>query len=173
MTTLDQELLDVALTGLTNQKVIVDNTSKTVKTLDSSLSKLTAKTAKDLAGLGSKLDAVQAEMQSTVISEMSKIPIPKDGVDGKSITGPKGDTGASIIGPVGPSGKDGKSIVGKQGIPGKSVKGEAGKDGKDGKSIKGDKTGALIIHGEHVSIDTEWDLSLVELKLLHQYTLFV
>ena len=33
------------------------------------------------------------------------------------------------------------------------------------KSIKGDKTGALIIHGEHVSIDTEWDLSLVEFIL--------
>ena len=30
------------------------------------------------------------------------------------------------------------------------------------KSIKGDKTGALIIEGEHVSIDTEWDLEMVE-----------
>ena len=33
------------------------------------------------------------------------------------------------------------------------------------KSIKGDNTGALIIKGEHVSIDTEWDLSLVEFIL--------
>jgi CMP-N,N'-diacetyllegionaminic acid synthase len=30
------------------------------------------------------------------------------------------------------------------------------------KSIKGARTGALVIDGEHVSIDTEWDLALVE-----------
>ena len=33
------------------------------------------------------------------------------------------------------------------------------------KSTKGDKTGALIIQGEHISIDTEWDLKLVEFIL--------
>ena len=33
------------------------------------------------------------------------------------------------------------------------------------KSIKGKRTGALVIEGEHVSIDTEWDLALVELIL--------
>ena len=33
------------------------------------------------------------------------------------------------------------------------------------KSIKGNKTGAYIIHGNHISIDTEWDLSLVEFIL--------
>lgn len=29
-------------------------------------------------------------------------------------------------------------------------------------SIKGQRTGAFIVEGEHVSIDTEWDLALVE-----------
>lgn len=31
------------------------------------------------------------------------------------------------------------------------------------KTIKGNKTGALVIPGNHVSIDTEWDLSLVNI----------
>ena len=35
----------------------------------------------------------------------------------------------------------------------------------DKKSIKGDKTGALVIKGEYISIDTEWDLDLVEFIL--------
>jgi CMP-N,N'-diacetyllegionaminic acid synthase len=35
----------------------------------------------------------------------------------------------------------------------------------DHRSIKGKRTGALIIEGEHVSIDTEWDLALVEVLL--------
>jgi CMP-N,N'-diacetyllegionaminic acid synthase len=33
------------------------------------------------------------------------------------------------------------------------------------KSIKGGRTGALIVAGEHVSIDTEWDLALVDFIL--------
>jgi CMP-N,N'-diacetyllegionaminic acid synthase len=32
-------------------------------------------------------------------------------------------------------------------------------------SIRGQRCGALVIEGEHVSIDTEWDLALVELLL--------
>ena len=32
-------------------------------------------------------------------------------------------------------------------------------------TIKGQRTGALIVEGEHVSIDTEWDLALVEFVL--------
>ena len=32
-------------------------------------------------------------------------------------------------------------------------------------SIKGPRTGALVVDGEHVSIDTEWDLRLVEFIL--------
>jgi CMP-N-acetylneuraminic acid synthetase len=35
----------------------------------------------------------------------------------------------------------------------------------DKKSIKGDRTGALVIQGNHISIDTEWDLDLVEFIL--------
>ena len=35
----------------------------------------------------------------------------------------------------------------------------------DQKSIRGKRCGALIVEGEHVSIDTEWDLALVELLL--------
>ena len=35
----------------------------------------------------------------------------------------------------------------------------------DKKSIKGDKTGALVIKGDHISIDTERDLDLVKLIL--------
>lgn len=35
----------------------------------------------------------------------------------------------------------------------------------DYKSIKGDRTGAYIVEGEHVSIDTEFDLELVEMIL--------
>ena len=33
------------------------------------------------------------------------------------------------------------------------------------RTIKGARTGALVIDGEHVSIDTEWDLALVEWML--------
>lgn len=36
---------------------------------------------------------------------------------------------------------------------------------KDQGSIKGRKAGALVIEGEHVSIDTEWDIALVEFVL--------
>jgi CMP-N-acetylneuraminic acid synthetase len=35
----------------------------------------------------------------------------------------------------------------------------------DKQTIKGDKSGALVIKGEHISIDTEWDLELVEFIL--------
>ncbi len=35
----------------------------------------------------------------------------------------------------------------------------------DQRSIKGTRTGALVVEGEHVSIDTEWDLALVEFLL--------
>jgi CMP-N,N'-diacetyllegionaminic acid synthase len=37
------------------------------------------------------------------------------------------------------------------------------------KSIKGNKTGALIIEGGHISIDTKWDLSLVEFILSNKH----
>lgn len=37
------------------------------------------------------------------------------------------------------------------------------------KSIKGTRTGALVVPGHHVSIDTKWDLSLVEFILSRQY----
>jgi CMP-N,N'-diacetyllegionaminic acid synthase len=33
------------------------------------------------------------------------------------------------------------------------------------RSIKGKRSGALVVEGEHVSIDTEWDLALVEFLL--------
>jgi CMP-N-acetylneuraminic acid synthetase len=36
------------------------------------------------------------------------------------------------------------------------------------KTIKGRRTGALVLEGHFVSIDTEWDLSLVEFILSHQ-----
>jgi len=36
------------------------------------------------------------------------------------------------------------------------------------KSIKGDRTGALVVDGEHVSIDTETDLMLIEFVLSHK-----
>jgi CMP-N-acetylneuraminic acid synthetase len=35
----------------------------------------------------------------------------------------------------------------------------------DQRSIKGKRAGALIVEGEHVSIDTEWDLALVDFIL--------
>ena len=35
----------------------------------------------------------------------------------------------------------------------------------DQQSIKGKRGGALVIEGEHVSIDTEWDLALVDFIL--------
>ena len=35
----------------------------------------------------------------------------------------------------------------------------------DGQTIKGAKTGAYVIEGMRVSIDTEWDIELVELIL--------
>lgn len=35
----------------------------------------------------------------------------------------------------------------------------------DQRSIKGKRTGALVVEGEHVSIDTEWDVALVEFIL--------
>jgi len=36
----------------------------------------------------------------------------------------------------------------------------------DDKSIMGEKTGAYIVAGDHTSIDTEFDFSLVEMILL-------
>ena len=30
------------------------------------------------------------------------------------------------------------------------------------RTIKGRRSGALVVDGEHVSIDTEWDIALVE-----------
>jgi CMP-N,N'-diacetyllegionaminic acid synthase len=38
----------------------------------------------------------------------------------------------------------------------------------DQRTIKGKRTGALIIEGHHISIDTEWDLELVEFLLARQ-----
>jgi CMP-N,N'-diacetyllegionaminic acid synthase len=35
----------------------------------------------------------------------------------------------------------------------------------DQRSIKGQRSGAFVVEGEHVSIDTEWDLALVEFLL--------
>jgi CMP-N-acetylneuraminic acid synthetase len=35
----------------------------------------------------------------------------------------------------------------------------------DQKTIKGERTGAYVVSGEHVSIDTEWDIEMVELLL--------
>lgn len=37
------------------------------------------------------------------------------------------------------------------------------------KTIKGRHTGAYVVHGEHVSIDTEWDIALVEFVLVHRH----
>ena len=39
------------------------------------------------------------------------------------------------------------------------------------KSTKGENTGALVIKGEHVSVDTEWDLKLVEFILSNNSTI--
>lgn len=39
-------------------------------------------------------------------------------------------------------------------------------------SIKGRKAGAYVVEGEHVSIDTEWDLELVEFILAREATKF-
>jgi CMP-N-acetylneuraminic acid synthetase len=36
---------------------------------------------------------------------------------------------------------------------------------KEQRTVKGARTGALIVEGEHISIDTEWDLALAELML--------
>jgi CMP-N-acetylneuraminic acid synthetase len=36
-------------------------------------------------------------------------------------------------------------------------------------SIKGKRTGALVIEGDHVSIDTEWDLALVDFILARRH----
>ena len=38
----------------------------------------------------------------------------------------------------------------------------------DQHTIKGARTGALIVEGEHISIDTEWDIALVEFLLAHR-----
>ena len=38
----------------------------------------------------------------------------------------------------------------------------------DQRTIKGKRAGALVIEGHHVSIDTEWDLELVEFLLAHR-----
>jgi hypothetical protein len=32
----------------------------------------------------------------------------------------------------------------------------------------GARTGALVLAGDHISIDTEWDIELVEFILAHQ-----
>lgn len=38
----------------------------------------------------------------------------------------------------------------------------------DQKTIMGKRTGALIVKGHHISIDTEWDLALAEFIFLHR-----
>jgi CMP-N-acetylneuraminic acid synthetase len=38
----------------------------------------------------------------------------------------------------------------------------------DQRTIKGARTGAFIVEGEHISIDTEWDIALVEFLLSHR-----
>jgi CMP-N,N'-diacetyllegionaminic acid synthase len=38
----------------------------------------------------------------------------------------------------------------------------------DQRSLKGDRAGAFVVDGHHISIDTEWDLELVELILARQ-----
>jgi CMP-N,N'-diacetyllegionaminic acid synthase len=38
----------------------------------------------------------------------------------------------------------------------------------DQKTIKGAKTGAYVVAGEHVSIDTEWDIELIEFILARE-----
>jgi CMP-N,N'-diacetyllegionaminic acid synthase len=39
------------------------------------------------------------------------------------------------------------------------------------RTIKGARSGALIIDGQHVSIDTEWDLAMIEFILAHPHLL--
>jgi CMP-N,N'-diacetyllegionaminic acid synthase len=39
----------------------------------------------------------------------------------------------------------------------------------DQRSLKGNRAGAFVVDGHHISIDTEWDLELVELILARQH----
>ena len=122
---LNEELLEVALEALAKHKVSIDDIKTT--------SRSDRQTAKEShKAVNKRIETLNTAMVDTVQSEMSKIPIPKDGIDGsdgKSIKGDPGKDGKSI---QGKPGKDGISIQGKPGRDGKSVKGEPGKAGKDG-----------------------------------------
>ncbi len=126
---LDKELLEISLEALAKHKNKIEITNKSVKSLERLMSKTIDGLDENASKLDIQLSELNKNMKSSVKSEMSKIPIPKDGIDGKSVKGIPGKDGKSI---QGKAGKDGISIQGKPGKDGKSIKGEPGKPGKDG-----------------------------------------
>ena len=113
---MSEELLEIAFEALAKHKVALDEI-KALSTEDRDLGK------KSQESIDKRIAKLSEAMIESVRSEMSKIEVPKDGIDGKSIKGEKGD---SI---VGPAGKDGKSVTGAKGID--------GVHGKDGIGIVG------------------------------------
>jgi len=128
----DTELLEVSFEALAKHKKAIDATKDTLVSLDTKVSEVSDTLFEETSRLNSNISKITNDIPDLVKGHIDKIPIPKDGKDGKSIVGPEGKPGKdgkSIVGPKGKNGKDGKD--------GKSIVGPAGRDGKDGKSIKG------------------------------------
>lgn len=154
---LDKELLEVSFEALANHKKDLDVIKPKLDELHSTIKEVDTKLATEKADIEAKIDTVAKDLPNLVQSEISKIPIPKDGRDGKD--------GESIVGPAGKDGRDGKSIKGargERGLPGKDGKtivgpqGPRGKPGKDGKTIKGqDGVGIKEVRGSASAITIE------------------
>lgn len=140
MTTLDQELLDIALQGLANTKTRVD----TLDESHSNLQTLVTKTIKNTNDFNSKLGSLSKDFTS----KLNAIPtyIPKDGQDGKQgLIGPPGE---SIKGDQGVTGDQGdQGLPGEPGVPG--INGKDGLDSLPGKDGKDGKQGAIGKRGSN------------------------
>lgn len=147
MTTIDQELIDIALEALSNHKVDIDKAKKDISTVNSTVKKVDSVLKASIDNLADKLSVVDKGIPNLVKEEVAKIPVPKNGRDGKDfdveavkpiIADEVQEVEKKAIDKVHqaikaiPKPKDGKD--GRNGLNGKS-----GKDGKDGKTIKGDK----------------------------------
>ncbi len=122
-----EELLEIALEALAKHKITLEDIQSTAKTDKES----NQETQKDI---DKRIASISTDMLDTIQSEMDKIPVPKDGIDGESIEGKPGKDGQSIVGPAGKDGKSVKGDKGARGLVGKATTGKTGAKGKDGKN---------------------------------------
>ena len=133
-TTIDQELIDVALEALAKNKDRVDKLSNLADKLSQDMVSHKALYDKDKNALDARLNKFTEAFKKELEDTLKAIPVPKDGIDGKDgINGQDGKDGVDgKDGKAGPKGEQGtQGTQGERGIQG--PKGDAGKDGTDGK----------------------------------------